>query len=175
MALVLTHFWLLVLAVMLANIALGRVRMRPLVAEGVLTAGEADRFCVRAAIAFAVSCAAFEVASVLSGVSVDCQLVLPLADRRLWPFYALTLLSGALLLYWVWRRGGDETLAKVGPAFFRWAGRGARYTPGQVRVASVALLVISWGGHVAFRSTSTRPAPAAFARCSEETARGGPH
>src|SRR5690349_6623926 len=120
MALALSHFWLLVLAILLVNIALGRLRMRALVADGALTALEADRFCVRAAIAFAVVCGVFEAASVLSGLSIDCQLALPLADERLWPFHGLTLLAGAVLLYWVWRGGGDQILARVGPAFNHW-------------------------------------------------------
>jgi hypothetical protein len=141
-----SHFWIIGLLVMYVNLGIGRVKMRTLVAEGRLSDFEANRFCIYAALAFAALFGAFEMFSFASGIPPQCQMLLPMTDRAAWPIYLLTLLSGIALLYWVWRRGGDRTLALVGPAFTRGPTSGKKYTPAQVRVALTGLIVVAWGG-----------------------------
>ena len=75
-------------------------------------------------------------------------MLLPMTDRAAWPTYLLTLPFGIGLLYWVWRRGGDRTLARVAPAFTRGPASGKKYTPGQVRVALTGLIVVAGGGYL---------------------------
>src|SRR5579863_3688321 len=111
------NMWLAGVLVMLVGIIIGRARMRELVADGKLTAREANRFCINAAVVVAAVGTVFGAVTSSTGLPPECQLFLPFTHRSLWPVYALTVLSGAGLLYWVWRRGGDQALAKVGPAF----------------------------------------------------------
>src|SRR4051794_4790950 len=114
-----THVWMLGVPVMGVNLAIGRVRMRALVANGTMTDVQANRFCLRAAVTVAIVGGLFELVTRLSGVPTPCQFSLPMTDSRLLPSYALTGLLGATFLYWIWRRGGDRTLAMVAPAFGR--------------------------------------------------------
>ena len=141
--------------------------MRALIDDGALTALDANRFCIKAAIVLAFVCGAFEAITLLAGISAQCQLVLPFTDRRLWPFYGLTLTCGVVLLGWIWKWGGDRTLAKVGPAFARGVVRDKRYSPRQVRFWSTSMLVIAWGGFVAMRLTMPTPTPAEMPFCAQ--------
>lgn len=143
------HIWLAGVLVMSGVIVFGRMRMAPMIAEGALTEREANRFCINAALAFAVAGGLFEVVTLVTGVPLMCQRLLPVTHRSLWPLHALTLSCGAALLFWVWKRGGDRTLAKVIPAFVTSAGRDVRYTPARVRFWTTATIVISWAGYVA--------------------------
>ncbi len=139
--------------------------MRTLVAKGTLTDVQANRFCLRAAATFVAVGGLFEVVTFLSGVSAPCALSLPLTDARLLPSHALTLVLGATLLYWVWKRGGDRTLALVGPAFARGALREKTYTPRQVRIRITTLIVVAWTGYVVMRLSM--PPPPRFPGCVE--------
>jgi hypothetical protein len=145
------HFWIVALLFMYVNLAIGRVRMRTLIGEGRLSELDANRFCVKAAIALAVVCGALEVVSLASGISPLCEMVLPITDKALWPSYLLTFASGGALLYWVWKRDGDRTLAVVGPAFTRGSMTSKKYTPGQVRVGLTTFMALAWGGYVVMR------------------------
>jgi hypothetical protein len=109
MTLLWNHVWVAGLLIMLVNIVMGRVRMQGMIADGALSEVEANRFCLNAAVAFTVICGLFEAATFLTGLPVQCQLLLPISHRGLWPFYGLSIVSGGGLLYWVWRRGGDQT------------------------------------------------------------------
>jgi hypothetical protein len=141
MPVLMTHVWALGFLVIAVNLVVARVRMRALVIQGAMTAEQANRFCLRAAVIIAIVAALFESVTWLSGVPTPCQLSLPFADPRLLPFHVLTALLGAALLYWVWRRGGDRTLAMLAPAFSRGGVRTKIYTPRQVRVWLTVLLV----------------------------------
>ena len=107
-----THVWGLGALGVALNLVVGRVRMRALVAKGVMTDAQANRFCVRAA-----------------------------------------------LLYWVWRRGGDGTLALVAPAFSRGSVTEKTYTPRQVRLWLTALMVVAWTGFAVMRVSMPPPPP----------------
>ena len=133
--------------------------MRALVAKGVMTDAQANRFCVRAALILCIAGALFELVSRLSGVPTLCEFSLPVTDPRLLPSYALTLLLGAALLYWVWRRGGDGTLALVAPAFSRGSVTEKTYTPRQVRLWLTALMVVAWTGFAVMRVSMPPPPP----------------
>jgi hypothetical protein len=155
----LAHVWLLGAPLFWVHIGIGRWRLRPLIARGALTAAQANRFCWGAAVTVLVVAVAFEVAGALSGLAPMCQLSLPLGDPRQRPMYAVTLLLGAAFLYWVWKRGGDRQLALIGATFFQ-GGRGDKtFTPGQVRFAMTALIVLSWGGYVVMRLAMPDPPP----------------
>lgn len=123
------NMWLVGLVVLLINIVIGRVRMNALIGDGRFTAQEANRFCRNAALAVAVACLLFQSTTWITGLPAGCQLILPLSHRGVWPNYALTLLSGGVLLYWIWKRGGDQTLARFGPAFTRGSAPGRRTRP----------------------------------------------
>ena len=168
MTLLWNHMYLIGGLVMLVNLAIGRVRMRGLIAAGALSQVKANRFCVNAAVALAVTSGVFEALTVLTGLPTHCQLLLPMAHRSLWPFYGLTVLAGGALLYWVWRRGGDQTLAAVAPAFVRGIAQDKKYTPQQVRVGLTAILVLAWGGFIAMRLTMPMPSPTEFPPCAEQ-------
>jgi len=151
MPVLMTHVWALGFLVIAVNLVVARVRMRALITQGAMTAAQANRFCLRAAAILAVVAALFESVTWLSGLPTPCQLSLPLADARLLPFHVLTVLLVAALLYWVWRRGGDRTLAMVAPAFSRGSVSAKTFTPRQVRVWLTVLLVVSWTGYAVMR------------------------
>jgi hypothetical protein len=159
MPVLMTHVWTLGFLVIAVNLVVGRVRMRALIIDGAMTAAQANRFCLRGAVILAVVAALFESVSWLSGVPMPCQLSLPLTDARLLPSHVLTVLLGAALLYWVWRRGGDRTLAMVAPAFRRGNVSANTYTPRQVRLWLTVLLVVAWTGYAVMRVSMPPPPP----------------
>jgi hypothetical protein len=167
MTLLTDHIWLVGLLAMFLNVVIGRVRMRAMVARGALTDREANRFCLNAAVVLVVVYGLFEIVMLLTGLSAQCQLLLPLTQPSSWPFHGLTLLCGAALLFWVWKRGGDRTLAKFAPAFMRGAGRDTSYTPGQVRLWSTVTLVIAWGGYLGMRFAAPMPTQAEMPFCAQ--------
>jgi hypothetical protein len=148
MTLLRSHIWLAGMIVMFVNIIIARVRMPALIADGRLTAREANRFCISAAVALAILCALFEAVTSLTGLPPECQLLLP------------------------FRRGGDETLAKVGPAFTRGDVRKKVYSPRQVRVWLTVLLVIAWGGYVAMGLVVPTSTLAEMPFCSPQVTAG---
>ncbi len=158
MASLMNHAWLTGTLIICLNIVFGRFRMRAMIANGALTEVEANRFCLNAAVVVIVLCGLFEILTLRTGVPLLCQPLLPLTDRRLLPTYALTLLCGAVFLFWVWKRGGDRTLAKVAPAFTRGGRADTRYTPEQVRFWCTAFLVVAWVGYVVMRAVLPLPA-----------------
>lgn len=139
--------------------------MRDLIADGKMTEAQANRFCLRAVIVIAVICVFGELAALGSGVPMMCQLSLPLTHPRLLPFHVLTLSSGAAFLYWLWRRGGDRTLALVAPAFGRGWGAAKTYTPRQIRLWATAVVAVSWTGFVVMRLST--PVPPLFPGCTD--------
>jgi hypothetical protein len=159
MPVLMNHVGILGVLVLAVNLGVGRFRMRALIANGAMTGAQADRFCLRAAAILVVVGALFELVTWLSGVPTLCQLSLPLTDARLLPSHALTVLLGAALLYWVWRRGGDRTLAVVAPAFSRGGVTAKVYTPRQVRVWLTALVVVAWTGFAVMRLTTPSVPP----------------
>lgn len=158
------HAAILGVLVCAINVVVGRVRMRALIANGTMTEAQANRFAVGAVVALAVVGGLFELVSGLSGVPMPCQLSLPMTDARLLPSYALTVALGAALLYWVWKRGGDQTLALVAPAFLRGGVTAKTYTPAQVRLWLTGLIVVSWTGFAVMRLIM--PAPPPFPGCA---------
>jgi hypothetical protein len=170
MNLLMNHFWLAALVVMLVNIVIARVRMRGMIADGALTDLEANRFCINAAVVLAVVCGLFEAVTLVTDLPAQCQLLLPITHRGHWPFYGLTVLCGAALLFWIWKRGGDRILAKVGPAFNRSAARGKSYTPERVRFWCTAALAVGWGGYVAMRLSMPTPTQAEMPFCAQGVA-----
>jgi hypothetical protein len=152
---------------MLVNLFVVRARMKPLVEKGELTRAEADRFCLGVGAVIVVSVGLFEVYGLATGKPPFCQLLLPLGHRSLLPLHAIALAMGAALLYWVWRRGGDAVLAKVGPAFARVPDEKGtqKITPQQMRVRVTALLAIAWGGYAILRLTMPLPTPAEMPFC----------
>lgn len=159
-----THAGIVGALLIAVNVVVGRVRMRALIANGAMTEAQANRFCLGALVTVAVVYGLFELVNGLSGVPMPCQLSLPMTDSRLLPFYALTVASGAALLYWVWKRGGDRTLAVVGPAFTRGSVSAKSYTPAQVRLWLTGLIVVGWTGFVVIRLVT--PAPPPFPGCA---------
>ena len=159
------HGWALGALVIGASMLIARVRMRDLIAEGKMTEAQANRFCLRAAVVVAVVGVLGEVAALGSGVPMMCQLSLPLTDPRLLPFHVLTVSSGAAFFYWIWRRGGDRTLALVAPAFGRGWGARKIYTPRQIRVWATAVIAVSWTGFVVMRLSASVPPP--FPGCTD--------
>jgi hypothetical protein len=127
------HFWAVGVVVICVNVLIARFRMRELIAGGSMSAADANRFCLGAAIVFAIVFGSLEVEQQLTGIPMHCRFSLPVADRTNFPKIAIGLLSGGALVYWVWRRGGDRTLALFGPAFTRRSVSGKKYTPRQVR------------------------------------------
>jgi hypothetical protein len=170
MTLLMNHVWLVGLLVMFVNIVVGRVRMQAMITDGALTEREANCFCINASVVLAVMCGLFGAITVYTGLPAHCQLLLPFTDRRTWSFYGLTVLCGAALLFWIWRRGGGQTLARIGPAFARGAARDKRYTPQQVRFWTTATLVIAWGGYIAMRLAMPMPTPAEMPSCEQVVA-----
>jgi hypothetical protein len=159
MTLLMNHGWLAGLLVMFVYLIIGRVRMRAMIADGALTDLDANRFCIKAAVVLAVVFGLFEVVTLLSGLPLICQALLPITHPSVWRSYGLTVLCGGAFLFWVWKGGGDRTLAKVGPAFSRGRTRKTRYTPERVRFWSTATIVIAWGGYTAMRFTMPMPMP----------------
>ena len=155
----LNHVWILGVLVIAVNLVIGRVRMRALIAKGAMTAAQANRFCWVAGAILVVTGAVFELVTWLWGVPAPCQFSLPLADSRVLPNYGLTVVLGGSLLYWVWRRGGDRTLALVAPAFSRGGVTEKTYTPRQVRLWLTVLLLVAWGGYVVMRLSMPTPPP----------------
>jgi hypothetical protein len=160
----LQYFWIISLLYFYLYLAVGRVRMRTLIAEGRLSYAEANQFCINTAIALAVVIGAYEGIALGSGIPALCQMTLPFSDKAAWPALLVTVLSGAALLYWVWKRGGDRALARVGPVFLQGA-MNKTYTPRQVRTALTALFVLAWGGYFVMRLAM--PLPTTFPGCPE--------
>jgi hypothetical protein len=158
------HAAIVGVVVIAINVIVGRVRMRALIANGTMTEAQANRFCLGAVVTLAVAGGLFELVNGLSGVPMPCQLSLPMTDSRLLPSYALTVALGAALLYWVWTRGGDRTLALVAPAFSRVGVTAKTYTPAQVRVWLTGLIVVAWTGFAVMRLLM--PAPPPFPGCA---------
>jgi hypothetical protein len=159
MPFLMSHVWSVGGLLIVVNLVVARVRMRALIANGVMTAAQATRFCLRAAVIVAVVGALFELVAWRSGVATPCQFSLPLTDSRLLPSHGLTVLLGAALLYWVWSRGGDLTLAMVAPAFRRGSMTATTYTPRQVRLWLTVLLVVAWTGYAVMRLSMPPPPP----------------
>jgi len=151
--------WSLGAVLMIANIGIARVRMAAAIADGQLTAVEANRFCVNATVAVIALALAGEAAAFGSGIPMLCQSMLPIG-RATSPVYVIAGASAVALLYWIWRRGGDEVLARVLPALNH--GR-RRYTPRQIRWRSLALTIFVWGvffvGCLTFLSRPRLPFP----------------
>ena len=150
--------------VIAVNVIVGRVRMRALIANGTMTEAQANRFCLGAVATLAVVGGLFELVNGFSGVPMACQLSLPMMDSRLLPSYALTMALGAAFLYWLWKRGGDRTLALVAPAFSRVGVTAKTYTPAQVRFWLTGLIVVAWTGFAVMRLIM--PAPPPFPGCA---------
>lgn len=151
--------------VCLVYIAVGRVRMQALIADQALTPAEANRFCIAATVAVAVFAGLYATIAFVAGIPERC--LLPFTHPRLWPLHGLLLASIALLLYWLWLRGGDGLLARVAPAFTHGAARDASYTPRQVRLWITAMMVVGYGGIAALRLTTTIPSPSGMKLCPQ--------
>lgn len=117
----------------------------PLLASGHFTRDEVDRFLRGLVIAaFAVCLPLGIIAWYAKYPKPACAGVLDFSDTPKVATSIVYLAGDALLLYWVWFRGGDAVLARFGPAL-----GGSRaphpWSPRLVRLAVSALMVVSLG------------------------------
>lgn len=160
---ILRHFWLLFVAVMVVNVVIWRRRLRELEAAGRTTREEADRFLRGALIVFVGFGLLNEV--LMIAVGPDNFFCVPAVSTS--PLFLVVLAQGALtsglLLWWVWRGGGADTLARLGPAL---ASRGRiRERPYSPRVVRALITLWAVGGWVGWLVMQLTTAGTSFPRC----------
>jgi hypothetical protein len=138
------YFWFLAALVLLINVPIWRRRLAEVVARDGLTQEEADRFIRWAAFWIGVPSLILGVIGLLAGwPSPLCAGVLSFADLPRAAVSSVALIVWIALLWWVWRGGGAEFLARVGPALSKRPSNDKNYSPAQVRMALTALVLLS--------------------------------
>lgn len=149
------HFWLLVLVMMLANIALWRRRLVALVAAGRVSRDEVARFLRGAVIITVVVPLVAEAVALAAGwPNALCFYSEPWTAPAALVMWGLTAATSALVLWWVWRGRGAEALARLGPALGGRTARERSYTPRQVRLVVTGVVVLSAVGTIVNRAVS---------------------
>jgi hypothetical protein len=161
MQLYFNYFWFICAAVMLINVAIFRRRFTTIVSHGVLTKAEADHFIVWLAVWFVGGPLLAGVIALVAGwPSPLCAGILQFDSAPKALFAALSLAGWAALLWWVWRGGGADFLARAGPALSRPPVYDRKYSPSVVRaVVTAFVLFFAIGGAIAFRTVQGSPLP----------------
>jgi hypothetical protein len=148
----LQNFWLLFLGIMLVNVVIWRVRLAQLVTDGRASQEEVARFLRGAVVAIVGYSLAAEAIVLAAGwPSALCFYSGPWSSPGTLAMLVLTGGCYALLLRWVWAGGGDDTLARLGPALGRRM-REEPDSPATVRVFVTAMLVLLCVGFVVNRA-----------------------
>jgi hypothetical protein len=155
----LRYFWFLCAAVMLVNVGIWRRRLAPLVAAGVVSREEADRFTRGAPFWLILPCLLLAAISLAAGWSDPfCAGVLSFADGPRRATSAIIVATWVALLWWIWLGRGADFLARVGPALTNAADYQRRYSAGAVRlVVTVAVLASGAGAVITSRQMPGMP------------------
>jgi hypothetical protein len=166
---VLRFFWFIAAAVMLVNVAIWRRALVPLAARGVVGRDEVDRFARGAAFWLAGPGVVLGVVALWAGWPAPlCAAPLSFADTPQAAASATMLIAWGALLWWIWRGGGADFLARVLPALPGRDGRGpaipaavaARLSPRRIRLLVTALVLASAAGTAATRAQMRALLPA---------------
>lgn len=134
--------WLFVALIMLVNVVLWRRRIAALVRDGRLTAAEASRLVRALATGFLVPIGLLAVLEQVSGwPSPFCAYAEWRSPVGL-AYGAITAAAWTVALWWTWRAGGAELMAKASPALTRGGGMRGEYSAAQVRWG-VTLLILA--------------------------------
>lgn len=159
MAAVLRYFWFICAAVMLANVAIWRGRLRPLVATGRISAAECEGFTRGAVIWLVGPCLLLGLIALWAGyVTPLCAGMFSFRDAPRAATSVVILFCWAVFLWWIWLRGGAEFLARVWGVLGKWPNAERTYSPRVVRlVITGALLFSAVGAAVMYRAGPIPP------------------
>ena len=139
------YFWFIAAAAMLRNVPIWRRQLSSLVARGVLTRAEAERFMRGAALWLVGAPLALGLIALAAGWSGPfCGGILSFEDAPSAATSVVVLASWAALLWWVWIGRGAEFLGRVGPALANRPRHDRAYSPRVVRIALTTLVL--WSG-----------------------------
>jgi hypothetical protein len=161
------YFWFIGAAFMFVNLLIWRQRFAPIVDRGIATRMEADRFIFGIAAWFVGAPLFLGAISMAAGwPSPFCAGILQFDSAPRALVSAMSLAAWAALLWWIWRGGGAEFLARVGPALARRPDYEKQYSPALVRAFVTGFVLLSGiGGAIVWR---TMPASSEFA-CAAST------
>jgi hypothetical protein len=152
-------FWFLFAAVMAVNVVIWRRRLAIVVARGVATQVEVDRFLYWAAgwlVGGSVALGLVGLAAGWSSPSCAGFLEFDTIPRSL--DSTIIIVGWLSLLLWVWRGRGADFLARVGPALGKQPSYDKTYSPAQVRAFVTFLVVVSAiGAGIGWRSVPVSP------------------
>ncbi|HET8624608.1 MAG TPA: hypothetical protein VFM14_13680 [Gemmatimonadales bacterium] len=152
-------FWLFGAAVMVVNAALIYARAAPLERVGRVTPDERRRFALGLAGWSAGFCLAVQVIVWATGESrPECLAAFPPGTPASLATTALTLAGWAVLLLWLWRGRGGETLSKFAPAVAPRPAAGPPRDPMRVRRLATGFVILAAVGSVV--ASRVAPAPA---------------
>ena len=159
MPLIFRYFWFFAAVVMAVNLMIFRRRLVPLVDRGVATRREVDRFVGWLGAWFVAGPLVFGAISLAAGwPSPFCGGILSFGNREQILLSVANLAIWASVLWWIWRGGGDDFFARVGPALSRQPSYDRRYPPRTVRVVGTAFILLSSiGGFVSWRMMPPDP------------------
>lgn len=144
---------------MAVNVVTWRQRLATIVSQGAATQAEVDRFLRWVAVAFVGVPILLGIIGLAAGWSSPfCAGFLAFDSIPRLLASIVTLTTWLALLFWIWRGGGADFLARVGPALGKQPMITRTYSRRMIRAYVTMMLVISaLGGSIARRTMPTLP------------------
>jgi hypothetical protein len=152
------YFWFVAAAFMLVNLFIWKRRLASVVERGIATQLEVDQFMRWTTVALIGYPIVAGSIGLIAGWSWPlCSGVMLFTDVPRALVSTITLSAWAAMLWWVWRRNGDEFIARVFPALDPRSAPNQRYSPRVVRWVVTVALVLNGIGLVTMSQSKMFP------------------